>query len=267
MPADSLVPALIGFLLLFVAWRCWTGRWRGWANVAALPAMAIAGAPGIGAMLVLIGVGSLLPAPGRGIAFGGALLASLAGIVITMWDPGWYGPRWYRERDREYDLSVPLNAAMAASVQSDLGAAASEAVARAQMGGHEPAARWRAHLVSDAHGRPSGMQRKGLVRGHVLLYPGALLFAADAGEDRMRGAPVVVAIGAAEMISAERVPPRTQADGARRPVVDLPTAVRSCVRVDTHAGAHVFEIGSAARRARDLQARYHLAGGRVGSAT
>ena len=85
---------------------------------------------------------------------------------------------------------MPLNAAIASTVRTDPGAAASEAIVRARLG-QEPLARWRAHLVSDEHSRPSAMQRIGVVRGHLMLYPEAIAFAADVREDRMRGAPVV----------------------------------------------------------------------------
>jgi hypothetical protein len=186
------------------------------------------------------------------------LLAGFAGLVIAMWDPGWYGPRWFRERSTEYDLSVPLNAALASSVRSEP-AQSSDAVARARMGGREPGARWRAHLVSDAHGRPSAMQRQGVVRGHLLLYPDALVFAADVREDRMRGTAVVEVVPATSIVAVRRVSAGSRPDGARSGP-DLPSRVMPRVRIDTVEGAHVFETASAGRRVREIEERYLAAG-------
>lgn len=134
---------------------------------------------------------------------------------------------------------------MAASVRTDPGEAASERVARRSMGDREPLARWRADLVSDEHGRPSAMQRIGVVRGHLLLYPDALAFAADVREDRMRGAPVVEVIPAASIVAVPRVPPGSRPDGGRaRP--DLPSFLVPRLRVETTTGVRVRDRRSGA---------------------
>lgn len=254
MDSDSIWLVLVGALLLGIAWMCWTGRWRRWASIAMLPMMPIAAAPGLGLCFVLAGLAGPLPSPLSGVFIGVGLLASVAGMVIALWDPDWYGPRWFRERDRTFDPTVPLNAAVAATVRPTPGES-SEAVARARMGG-EPSERWRAHLVSDEHGRQSALQRSGLVRGSLLLYPDALVFAADPREDEMRGSAVVEVLPASSVVSVERVPSRSRADGTRRRAPDLPTMFRPCLRVDTDAGAFVFETSNASRRARELASRY-----------
>lgn len=250
----------IGAGLLAVSWMCWTGRWRAWSRIAMLPSVPITLAPGLGLCLLLAGIGLLLPPGARDVLLGLGFLAVVAGFVLGMWDPKWYGPRWFRERDMSYDLSVPLNAAIATSVRSKP-AESSDALARARMGGREPDARWRAHLISDEHGRPSAMQRIGVVRGHLLLYPDALVFAADVREDRMRGAPVVDVIPASAIVAVRRVPAGSRPDGARSGP-DLPSRVMPRLRIDTADGARVFETASAGRRARELEARY-LASGAV----
>jgi uncharacterized membrane protein len=244
----------IGAVLLAVSWICWSGRWRAWAKLAMLPAAPITALPAFGLVLVLVGAAMLLP-EGPAAALGVlAFLVAVAGFGLWMWDPSWYGPRWYRERDTTYDLSVPLNAAIAASVRSEPGEA-SEALARSKMGWREPEARWRAHLISDAHGRPSAMQRIGVVRGHLFLYPDAVVFAADLGEDRMRGSAVVEIVPAAAIVSVRRVPAGSRPDGERAGP-DLPSRVMPRLRIDTTSGAYVFETPSAGRRARELEARY-----------
>jgi hypothetical protein len=248
---DAAVLILIGVALLAVAWLCWTGRWRAWSRIAMLPSVPITLVPALGLCLLLCGLGVALGA-GALIALG--LLASFAGIVLVFWEPEWYGPQWFRERDTAYDLSVPLNAAIAASVRREP-AESSEGIARARMGRREPADRWRAHLISDDHGRPSAMQRVGVVRGHLLLYDEALVFAADDGEDRVRGSAVVAVVAADGIRGVRRVPAGSRPDGDRAGH-DLPGRVMPRLRVDTDHGPYVFEIRSAGRRARELESRY-----------
>ncbi len=255
MPVGAIA---VGIALLAISWMCWTGRWRAWSRIAMLPSIPITLAPALGLCLLLIGVGDLVPAGARGAFYAPALLIATAGIVLALWDPDWWGPRWFRERNRDYDLSVPLNAAIATTVRSDLGAASSEALVRARLE-QEPLARWRAHLVSDEHSRPSAMQRIGVVRGHLMLYPEAIAFAADVREDRMRGAPVVEIVPAGKLVAARRVSAGTRPDGATRPAPDLPSRVMPRIRLDTHDGPLVFETASAGRRAREIEERY-LAG-------
>jgi hypothetical protein len=255
MDSDSIALVLLGGALLGVAWMCWTGRWRRWASIAMLPAMPISAVPGLGLCLLLAGLAGPLPSAFSGVLYGIGLLTGVAGMVIAFWDPEWFGPRWFRARDRAFDPSVPVNAVVAASVRPAPGES-SEAVARARMGGEEPLERWRAHLVSDEHGRPSALQRSGLVRGSLLLYPEALVFAADRREDEMRGGAVVEVLPAGSIGAVERVPSRSRADGTRRRAPDLPSVYRSCLRVDTDAGTFVFETSHAGRRALELAARY-----------
>jgi hypothetical protein len=254
---DGIVLIALGAAILAVAWTCWTGRWRAWSRIAMLPAVPITLAPGLGLCLLLAGAGTLLPAGPRDVLIALGLLAALAGLVLALWDPAWYGPRWFRERDTTFDPHVPLNAAVAASVRTEPGEP-SEALARARMGGREPEERWRAHLVSDEHGRPSAMQRIGVVRGHLLLYPDALVFAADVREDRMRGSAVVEIVPAAAIVAVRRVPAGSRPDGERAGS-DLPSRVMPRLRIDTTSGAHVFETAGAGRNAREFEARY-LAG-------
>ena len=252
MPAGAIV---VGLVLLTVSWVCWTGRWRGFARIAVLPSMPLTLAPALGLCLVLIGIGGLVPDGMRGAFYAPALLVATAGLVLAFWDPDWWGPRWFRERDREFDLGVPINAAVASTVRSGPGAASSEAVVRARLG-QEPLARWRAHLVTDEHSRPSAMQRIGVVRGHLMLYPEAIAFAADVREDRMRGAPVVQIVPAGELVAARRVSAGTRPDGGTRPAPDLPSRVMPRLRLDTHDGPVVLETASAGRRASELERRY-----------
>jgi hypothetical protein len=220
-----------------------------------LPSVPITLAPGLGLCLVMIGVGGFMPSAVGGVFYALGLIAATAGIILAFWDPAWWGPRWFREREREFDLSVPINAAVASSVRSDRGGASSEALVRRRLG-DEPIARWRAHLVTDEHARPSAMQRIGVVRGHVMLYPEAIAFAADGREDSMRGVPVVEIIAAGKLVAVNRVSPGTRADGAARPGPDLPSRVMPRIRLDTLDGPRVFETASVGRKVREIEERY-----------
>jgi hypothetical protein len=244
----------IGIVILAGAWMCWTGRWRTWSRQVTMANMPISMLPALGAFLVLVGVAMLLPrVPGALVGLL-AFVVAFAGIVMFFWGPSWYGPAWYRERDQTYDLSVPINAAIASSVATQP-AEVSEAAARSQSGWREPEERWRAHLISDDYGRPSAMQRIGVVRGHLMLYPDAVVFAADIREDRMRGSAVVEMIPADEIVAVRRVPAGSRPDGERAGH-DLPSRVMPRLRIDTTSGAYVFETASAGKRARELEARY-----------
>ncbi len=219
-----------------------------------LPLAPITALPAIGVTFVAMGAGELLPSPLKGILYAVTFLALLAGVVIWVWDPKWYGPAWYRERDTTYDASVPINAAIAASVRTTPTITSEQAV-RAAVGGEEPLERWRVQLVSDEHGHPSAMQRIGVVRGHLLLYEDALVFAADIREDRMRGAPVTVVIPGSSIRAVNRVPAGSRPDGAQAGP-DLPSRVMPRLRVDTDDGPVFFEAARAGRRAQALAERY-----------
>jgi hypothetical protein len=219
-----------------------------------LPLAPITVVPALGITLIAIGVGGRLGSPVQEILAAVTFVALAAAFVIWMWDPDWYGPAWYRERDATYDLSVPLNAAIATTVRSTPTITSERAVAEA-LGDQEPLERWRAHLVSDEHGHPSAMQRVGVVRGHLLLYDDALVFAADVREDRMRGAPVTVVIPGDSIRAVNRVPAGSRPDGARTGP-DLPSRVMPRLRVDTDEGPVFFEAARAGRRAEALAERY-----------
>lgn len=256
MGAEQVGSVVLGLALLAVAWACWSGRWKAWSRIAVLPSAPIALAPGVGLCFVLSGFGAALPQGAHDLLFVAALAAAAAGCLLAFWDPSWYGPKWYRHRDRALDLSVPINAAVASAAGHMDPQASSEATAKAMFSNQEPAARWRAHLVSDAWGRPSAMQRMGMVRGHVLVYPEALVFAADGGEDRMRGRPVVQVIPAASIVDAKRVPPGTRAGPNVPTGPELPSRVVPRVSVQTHRAPVVFETALATRRAGEINRRY-----------
>jgi len=245
-----------GTALLALGGSAATGRWRGWARDLAGGPMAITLVPACGLMLVVLGLAPVLPDGLRDVLFMATLLALFAGFVLFLWQPDWLGPRWSRERDRSaLHQDVPLNAAILSTVKPDLGASGSEATAVGMFRGRTPVSRWRAHLVSDRYGHPSAMQRAGVVRGHLLVFPEALVFAAGQDEDRMRERPVVEVLTAEGITGARRWRAGRGPDGRtlRR---DLPSWVMPRLRVDTTDGAWVFESSRAGALLAEIEHSY-----------
>jgi len=102
--SDGLLVALAGAgLLALTAWA-WAGRSaraRWWAGRTFGPQLALGVAPGLGLLLVGAGVltagGAPAALPVAPLLLAGAVL-ELAGIFALL--PGWWGPRWYRQRRR-----------------------------------------------------------------------------------------------------------------------------------------------------------------------
>jgi hypothetical protein len=101
--AATVVNALLigfGVVLLAVSWLCWSGRWRGWTDLAALPLAPVTAAPAVGLLFIAMGAGEFLPAVARGVLNAVTFAALVVGSVIWVWDPKWFGPAWYRDRDQ-----------------------------------------------------------------------------------------------------------------------------------------------------------------------
>lgn len=99
------------------------------------------------------------------------------------------------------------------------------------------------------------MQRAGVVRGHLLVFPEALVFAASQDEDRMRQRPVVEVLPAEQITGARRWRAGRGPDGrtVRR---DLPSWVMPRLRVDTGDGAWVFESARAGALLAEIEHAY-----------
>ena len=180
---DGAALIVIGVALLAISWMCWSGRWRAWSKIAMLPALPIAIGPFLGACLLLCGIGTLT---GVGRCTRPRCCSAPSASSSASGAPAGTARRWFRERDTTYDLSVPLNAAIASSVRTTP-ARSSDAVARSQ--GWPRAGRALACPSGQRRARPAERDAaEGVVRGHLLLYDDALVFAADVREDRMRGA-------------------------------------------------------------------------------
>jgi hypothetical protein len=94
---EHLLLVAAGIVQLAVAWMCWSGRWRGWTDMAVLPLAPITMLPAVGLLFVAMGAGPVLPSVPRGVLYAITLVALAAAAVVWLWDPRWYGPAWYRE--------------------------------------------------------------------------------------------------------------------------------------------------------------------------
>jgi hypothetical protein len=252
----GVVPILAGAGTLFYVWRCWSGRSRRWATQAFTNQLVYAILPGLGAVLVAFGVVALVGGPVGNLLMAAAVVLCLLGLVVLVFEPRWWGPRWYHELRRsgpEPDLQDPLTA-LVTGATTPAAPFSSQAEAAEALGG-TAVARWRGSYVHDpdARHREHGLAAVGAVGGHLLLYPGGLAFTANALEDRLRDRPTVVVVPAAEVITARVVPARAGVDGVvRKGIVGRSLYPR--LVVDTRSGSLLFDVvGAKAKAAKILQ--------------
>ena len=98
---------LAGLLGLAGTWLAWTGRWRTAGRSVIAPNWAWTALPSTA--LIVLGYG-MQPLAGDAVYYV-AFPVAVVSFVMLFWDPDWYGPRWWRERDEtEMDLRAPDNA-------------------------------------------------------------------------------------------------------------------------------------------------------------
>jgi len=95
-----MVALIVGVVLLLICALVWAGPLRGAVDTPLWPFGWFSIVPGFALMLVaagpvLLGVVSddspLVPV---------GMLCALTGVVLFVWEPHWWGPRWYKERRR-----------------------------------------------------------------------------------------------------------------------------------------------------------------------
>jgi hypothetical protein len=249
---------LLGLALLTHAWRCWSGRSRAWVRRTWSPQVVLGLLPGLGFAALAAGV-QVMVGPWAGpvvavlMTIGFVLL--VLGIVYIVFEPSWWGPRWFRRlpaRDRMPDISDPLTAATVGFSRRPA-AASGEQVRRAagRLGGR-PVARWGGGYVydPDTSERAHGMARRGTVMGDLTLYPHGLTFAAKRWEDVLRDEPTVLVLPSDEIRTVRVVPARAGADGETRRG-RLWRSVYPRLVVESTGGRYVFDVafGGAARAA------------------
>ena len=135
--------------LLGASALAWTGRWRTWTR------------------RVLTG-----PLPGLGAPMGLAatfFVVSVPLLVLYLWAPSWWGPRWLKDERRDGiqpDLADPATALSYAGLTRAPGGASSSAVVAEQFGDREPLERWNATWIEHEEGSGGGSPRRS--RDHEL---------------------------------------------------------------------------------------------------
>lgn len=103
MVVPALVKLLAGFVVLAYTARCWSGRSRGWVRRDARTEQLVLGClPSLTAVLVALGIADLAgegPVTNTFVAL--MLLAVLVSVTATVSGARWWGPRWYRELQRD----------------------------------------------------------------------------------------------------------------------------------------------------------------------
>jgi hypothetical protein len=107
------VPFLAGVGILLYVWRCWSGRSRRWATRAFTNQMVYALLPGMGAILVAFAVKVVFGDPLGNLLMAVAVVVCFLGLVALIFEPRWWGPRWYHDlqaSNPQPDLQDPLTA-------------------------------------------------------------------------------------------------------------------------------------------------------------
>jgi hypothetical protein len=247
-----------GILLLTIAAACavatalaWSGRWSRWSQqvLAPFPITIVpsVGAGSLGSGLAALGVTSSTSPLGMA-----CFVVMLACFVMFLVTPRWWGPRWYRERDRdaEPDLGDPISALVMAGVRATAPAdeRASRSVAPADLG---PALKtWKGSWIAGDESRPAahGLTHAGAVEGRLQLHEGAVSFVASRVEDLLRDEPTVLVIRTGELRDVRVVPRGAGVDG--RPTEGHGSrSLFARLVLDTDDGSWLFEVQSARRTA------------------
>jgi|tagenome__1003787_1003787.scaffolds.fasta_scaffold20983301_10 hypothetical protein len=243
--------ALAGLATTFMVW---TGRWRHLAMSVIAPNWTWTVLPSMALILLTY---SLHPLVGDAVGYV-ALPFAMWSVAMAFSDPGWYGPRWWRELDQEGEpmaLEAPDNAYMYAAMGPGLGDEGSLPRAERMMAGATPAARIRGTLVTNRFGRPSALQKPGVVEGEFLLYPRGIVFAASRTEDKMRRRAVVERLPGERILRVERLPRGTR-EGGGRSFRNLGTLVSSTLRIVADSDSWIVETVHGRRLLADLERLY-----------
>jgi hypothetical protein len=237
MALEHYVMLAVGAALVAAGALAWSGRWRSAGKDLMHPNWSFVLLPGLGVLVIGMGLEPLL----GNAALGPALLLFMLSFVLFFWQPDWFGPRWWRERDRtDLGLDHGPNAMLAYFLKPGLGERGSLVTAERTMAPETPLAKLRAALVDERYGKPSAAQRQGVIEGYLLLYERGLVFAARPVEDKFRDAPTIVRLPAAAIRGCERLE-------------------RKRVRIDSTEGPWVVETRQAGRLMAELGRRFGAA--------
>lgn len=252
MTAIGIALIALSVPLAYGSFRAWTGRWRSWTGeliLGSLP-VPITIMPALAVFFLGLGleqVGAVGP-PGPGIG----VVVLIPGLVLFLWGPDWWGPRWYREADRPFEsddpsklnLKDPLTALAYASGRP----AAPRKPLPEQFKGR-PLTSWKGNFVErDEPGMRNAAARKGKVEGRLNLYEAGVTFAAEGVATRMEEPRDPIVVEADHVLGVRVVPAGAGPDGKKRHDTGLRSLFKRLV-IDTPDGPLLFEV----QRANEVQ--------------
>jgi hypothetical protein len=185
---NPFVALAAGVAIMAASVAAWRGLWRRWTRTFATAhvPIPITILPAFGAQLIALGLHDVGPFPGSSALVGAALTGGLVAFVLALWNPPWFGPRWFRDMKAsgepvDPDLSDPLTASTYALARTGVDARGPVAE---RFGDSEPIEKWRVSLVD-------GDVKVG---GHLELHPAGIAFYPNDMEARMRDEPFAVTV-------------------------------------------------------------------------
>lgn len=234
--------------MLGIGILAWSGRWRGWVSAPALPAAAISFIPGFGILLLAVGISRVSPPAVGAVLFILSAPALPAGFILSLWNPDWFGPRWYREHKRAFGDWGPADPAWIEEDRRRPGESSIEATERHFFSGRPPPPCKGARLVTDPGERLSALYGR---RGLLMYYPQAPVFSVKDA----RGKRVREIIPTEGLVGACRLRPGRQLDGSVKRS-GLGSWLVSRVRIDTTEGPWLFQATRSGRVVREIERRY-----------
>jgi hypothetical protein len=248
---SGVVATLWGVGSLVASYRAWTGRWRSWVGTRQEP-YPITLYPAMGAGALMGGLGTLgvlsSDSPIAVVLF----VVLMVGLVLSFVTPKWWGPRWYRERERTADPSL-----------RGFFKALRYAVALMRSRSSQPVhpyppeemigpvlTRWTGSWINADESAPAehGPVHAGAVRGELYLHEGGVSFISNRSEDLVRGIGTGIAFSTDEVHGVRVVPCGAGPDGQPREAGGARSLSPRLV-LDTKTGPRLFEVASAERTA------------------
>lgn len=241
----------VGILLLFLTGVCWSGAWRGWAEAPffVVRSMMITIVPGLGLLGFSFGLSGLLPPGFSDAAVAISMLAPIAGLVLSLTEPDWYGPRWYRRFNHAFTLGTQGRLSWMAEDPRRPGESSVEATQRLVYSDRPTPPGASVRLISETSGRIGGVAGRSST---LLFFPQAPLFAVSGSAERP---PMNEVIPAESLRGARKLSSGVGLDGSVRRA-GLRSYLVPRVRIDTDERSWLFESRKAKKVARAIEQRY-----------